>query len=171
MHITRRLIAALQVCKTKEELEDTFMLFHVTNMKQKQRYLLMAMGNPQVFFTPEIPTLKHSYCFIVEQFLSGNWRYAAQLKKALGVFREQEKPLADADIRLLEKLNSCNSQEEITHVFDVEHISGLENRIAALRRVMQATVLHSIPAESTETLTEDYEFECAVFLDSSWRNI
>ena len=61
MHITRRQIAALQVCKTKEELEDTFMLFHVTNMKQKQRYLLMAMGNPQVFFTPEIPTLKHSY--------------------------------------------------------------------------------------------------------------
>ncbi|MGP1577531.1 MAG: hypothetical protein ACTTH7_08670 [Treponema sp.] len=57
------------------------------------------------------------------------------------------------------------------NVFDVEHISGLENRIAALRRVMQATVLHSIPAESTETLTEDYEFECAVFLENSWRNI
>lgn len=171
MHIDNRLIAALQVCKTKEELEDTFILFHVTKIKHKQRYLLMAMGNPHVFFTPETPSVESSYFFIVEQFMSGNWRYAAQLKQGLEILKECKKTLNNADVRLLEKLNTCQNQDDIDSVFDVEHINGLENRIAALRRVMQATVLHSIPFETAETLADDYAFECAVFLEGTWRTL
>lgn len=163
MHIDNRLIAALRVCTSKEQIEETFSLFHVTNIKRKQRYLVLAMYNPTLLFLAQGYSHESRYRLSVEHFLAGTWRLFSERLARI------EKSVDDADRSLLEKLKPCQNQDDIDSVFDAEHINGLDKRIAALRRIMQITVLNSIPHETAETLADDYAFECAVFLEGSWR--
>lgn len=165
MIFDRRLVAALRECKNKEQIEDTFNRFRITNIAEKQRYLNHAMYAPSIFFSSFQPLTEDAvYQMTLEAFTAGHWRYAALCEK-LGLIKE---PLSEADNRILEKLNTCASQHDIDAVFDEEGIHGYRKRCNILRRCMHIQEILGDTGVFSEK--DDYEFDCAVFLESSWRN-
>lgn len=105
MTFDTRIIGALRECKR----EDIFTRFGVTDIQEKQRYLLYAMYAPSMFFSSFQPLTENAvYRMIVESFTAGHWRYRALCGKLDLV----KKPLEDVDNRLLDKLTVCTSQQE-----------------------------------------------------------
>ena len=165
MTFDKRIIGALRECKTKEEIEDTFNRFRISDSAKKQRYLSYAMYAPSIFFSSFQPLTEDAvYQMTLEAFTAGHWRLNPFYEK-LGLIK---KPLGEADNRILEKLNTCTSQHDIDVVFDEEGIHGYSERCDILRRCMRVQEIlgdAGIPAEK-----DDYEFDCAVFLEGSWRD-
>ena len=66
---------------------------------------------------------------------------------------------------MLEKLTTCTSQHNIDAVFDEEGIHDYRERSNILRRCMRVQEIlgdAGIPSEK-----DDYEFDCAVFLEGA----
>ena len=165
MSFDKRIIDALRECKNKEQIEDTFNRFRVTDIAEKQRYLTYAMYAPSYFFSPlTLPTDEQLSEFTLCHFITGYWRLTPFYEK-LGLIK---KPLSEADNRMLKKLNTCTSQQAIDAVFDEEGILGYRERCNALRRCMRVQEILGDIGISSEK--DDYEFDCAVFLDGSWRD-
>ena len=165
MTFDKRIIGALRECKNKEQIEDTFNRFRITNIAEKQRYLNHAMYAPSIFFSSFQPLTEDAvYQMTLEAFTAGHWRYTALCEK-LGLVK---KPLSEADNRMLEKLNTCTSQQEIDAVFEREGIADLRERCNALRRCMRVQEILGDAGISSEK--DDYEFDCAVFLEGSLRD-
>ena len=164
MTFDTRIIGALQECKSKPQIEDIFIRFGVTDIQEKQRYLLYAMYAPSMFFSSFQPLTENAvYRMTLEAFTVGHWRYTALCKKLNLV----KKPLEDADNRLLDKLTICTSQQEIDAVFEREGIADLRKRCNTLRRCMRIQeILGDIGVFSEQ---DDYVFDCAAFLEGSWR--
>ena len=165
MTFDKRIIGALRECKNKEQLEDTFNRFRITDITEKQRYLNYAMYAPSIFFSSFQPfTEDVVYQMTLEAFTAGHWRYTALCEK-LGLVK---KPLEDADSRLLDKLTACTSQHDIDAVFDEEGIHDYRERCNILRRCMRIQeILGDVGISSAK---DDYEFDCAVFLEGSLRD-
>ena len=100
----------------------------------------------------------------LEAFTAGHWRYTALCEK-LGLIK---KPLSEADNRILEKLNTCTSQHDIDAVFEQEGIHDYRERCNVLRRCMRVQEILGDIGISPEK--DDYEFDCAVFLEGSLRD-
>ena len=68
---------------------------------------------------------------------------------------------------LLKNLYTCTDKKQIDDVFDKNGVDSLSERIELLRRCMNVECVYGTP----ETLTDkdDYEFECAVFVEGTWR--
>ena len=125
MSFDKRIIGALQECKSTEQIEDCFIRFGITDIQEKQRYLIYAMYAPSIFFSSFQPLTEDAvYRMTLEAFTAGQWRYTALCKK-LGLVK---RPLEDADNRLLEKLTVCTSQHDIDAVFDEEGIHDYRER-------------------------------------------
>ena len=165
MTFDRRIIGALRECKTEQQIEDTLSCFGITDIQEKQRYLIYAMYAPSIFFSSFQPLTEDAvYQMTLEAFTAGHWRYTALCEK-LGLVK---KPLEDADSRLLDKLTVCTSQHDIDAVFDEEGIHGYRERCNALRRCMRVQEILGDIGISSEK--DDYEFDCAVFLEGSLRD-
>ena len=165
MIFDRRLVAALRECKSTEQIAVVFIHFGITDIQEKQRYLNYAMYAPSYFFSPSTPpTDEQLYEFTLCHFINGYWRLTPFYEK-LGLVK---KPLSEADSRILEKLNTCTSQPDIDTVFDGEGIYGYRERCNILRRCMHVQEIFGDTCVFSEK--DDYEFDCAVFLESSWRN-
>lgn len=166
MTFDTRIIGALRECKSEPQIEDIFTRFGVTDIQEKQRYLLYAMYAPSMFFSSFQPLTEGAvYRMILGSFTAGHWRYSALCGK-LGLVK---KPLEDADNRLLDKLTVCTSQQEIDAVFEREGIADLRERCNTLRRCMRIQeILGDIGVFSEP---DDYDFDCSVFLEGSWRSM
>ena len=106
MTFDKRIIGALRECKSKEEMEDTFNRFRITDSAKKQRHLSYAMYAPSYFFSPSThPTDEQLYEFTLYHFINGYWRLTPFYEK-LGLIKT---PLSEADDRMLEKrYNLCH---------------------------------------------------------------
>ena len=165
MSFDKRIIGALQECKTEQQIEDCFIRFGITDIQEKQRYLIYAMYAPSIFFSSFQPITEDAvYRMTLVAFTAGHWRYSALCKK-LGLVK---KPLEDADNRLLDKLTVCTSQQELDAVFEREGIADLQERCNALRRCMRVQEIVGDAGILFEK--DDYEFDCAVFLEGSLRD-
>ena len=164
MSFDKRIIGALQECKTEQQIEDCFIRFGITDIQEKQRYLIYAMYAPSIFLSSFQPITEDAvYRMTLVVFTAGHWRYSALCKK-LGLVK---KPLEDADNRLLDKLTVCTSQQELDAVFEREGIADLQERCNALRRCMRIQeILGDVGVFSEQ---DDYDFDCAIFLEGSWR--
>jgi len=165
MTFDKRIIGALQECKTEQQIEDCFIRFGITDIQEKQRYLIYAMYAPSYFFSPSTPpTDEQLYEFTLCHFINGYWRLTPFYEK-LGLVK---KPLEDADSRLLDKLTVCTSQQELDAVFEREGIADYRERCNVLRRCMRVQEILGDIGISSEK--DDYEFDCAVFLEGSLRD-
>lgn len=166
MTFDKRIISALRECKTEQQIEDCFIRFGITDIQEKQRHLIYAMYAPSYFFTTKEPLTENDlYNALLYDFISGRWRLTP-LYEQLGLVK---KPLEDADNRLLEKLTVCTSQQEIDAVFEREGIAALHDRCNVLRRCMRIQeIVGTIGVFSEQA---DYNFDCSVFLEGSWRNM
>ena len=68
---------------------------------------------------------------------------------------------------ILKNLYTCTDKTQIDDVFDKNGVDSLLERIKLLRKCMAVERVYGTP----ETLTDkdDYEFECAVFVEGTWR--
>lgn len=166
MTFDKRIIAALRECTNTEQVADTFHRFTVTDIAEKQRYLLYAMYAPSYFFTSQEPLHEQNlYEALLYDFEIGHWRLVPLYEK-LGLVKE---PLSESDSRILDKLTVCTSQQDIDAVFEQEEIRSYRERCNVLRRCMRIQeILGDIGVFSGQ---DDYEFDCAVFLEGSWRNM
>jgi len=165
MTFDKRIIGALRESKTEQQIEDCFIRFGITDIQEKQRYLIYAMYAPSIFFSSFQPLTEDAvYRMTLEAFTAGHWRYTALCEK-LGLVK---KPLEDADSRLLDKLTVCTSQQQIDAVFEREGIADLRERCNVLRRCMRVQEILGDIGISSEK--DDYEFDCAVFLEGSLRD-
>ena len=165
MTFDKRIIGALRECKTKEEIEDTFNRFRISDSAKKQRYLSYAMYAPSIFFSSFQPLTEDAvYQMTLEAFTAGHWRLIP-FYETLGLIKA---PLHEADNQILEKLNTCTSQHDIDAVFDEEGIYDYRERCNALRRCMR--VQETLGDIGISPEKDDYEFDCAVFLEGSWRD-
>ena len=73
----------------------------------------------------------------------------------------------DKIIIILKKLYTCTDKTQIDDIFDKNGVDSLPERIELLRRCMAVERVYGTP----ETLTDkdDYDFECAVFVEGTWR--
>ncbi|MGP1444707.1 hypothetical protein [Treponema sp.] len=166
MTFDKRIIAALRECKSEQQIKEAFNRFRITDIAEKQRYLTYAMYAPSYFFSPSTPpTDEQLYEFTVFHFITGYWRLTPFYEK-LGLVK---KPLSEADNRMLKKLNTCTSQQDIDAVFDEEGIHGYNERCNILRRCMRVQGILGDAGISSEK--DDYAFDCAVFLEGSWRDV
>lgn len=165
MTFDKRIIGALRECKSTEQIAVVFVHFGITDIQEKQRYLLYAMYAPSIFFSSFQPLTEDVvYQMTLEAFTAGHWRYTALCEK-LGLIK---KPLGDADSRLLDKFTVCTSQQDIDAVFDEEGIHGYRERCNILRRCMRVQEILGDVGILFEK--DDYEFDCAVFLEGSLRD-
>jgi len=166
MSFDKRIIGSLRECKSTEQIAVVFIHFGITDIQEKQRYLTYAMYAPSYFFSPSTPpTDEQLYEFTLCHFITGYWRLTPFYEK-LGLVK---KPLSEADNRILEKLNTCTSQHDIDAVFEQEGIHGYRERCNILRRCMRVQeILGDVGVFSEQ---DDYDFDCAVFLEGSWRTM
>lgn len=165
MTFDKRIIGALRECKTEQQIEDCFIRFGIIDIQKKQRYLIYAMYAPSIFFSSFQPITEDAvYRMTLVAFTAGHWRYSALCEK----FGLVKKPLEDADSQLLDKLTVCTSQHDIDAVFDEEGIYDYRERCNALRRCMRVQEILGDIGISPEK--DDYEFDCAVFLEGSLRD-
>ncbi|MDR0598749.1 MAG: hypothetical protein LBG84_01525 [Treponema sp.] len=74
LEIDKRVVGALKPCETRETVEETFGLFHITDMAAKIDYLEDCMGNPLIFFSDGDPDVESRYLTILSMFLTGEWK-------------------------------------------------------------------------------------------------
>lgn len=166
MKINKIVISALRECKTKEDIEDVFCRFDITETTEKQRLLVWAMYAPALFFSSPAPISEDDiYRMTIEQFLSNNWRLVPLYEK-LGLKKPEHD---DYTKEILKKLSSCSSKEDIDFIFETEKIDTYRKRCDVLRRCMGVMEEYGAVGELSEK--DDYQFDCAVFLEGSWRSL
>lgn len=68
---------------------------------------------------------------------------------------------------VLEKLYLCTEKKQIDTVFEEAGITDFQKRINLLRKCMEVENVYGTP--ETISSEEEYEFECAVFEEGTWR--
>jgi hypothetical protein len=70
-----RLIVSLRETRTRENVEDSFNKFSVTDLNEKMEYLEKAMYSPLVFYSSgENTSLEDRYELALQVFLKGSWK-------------------------------------------------------------------------------------------------
>jgi hypothetical protein len=68
---------------------------------------------------------------------------------------------------LVKKLYLCTEKEEIDTLFEENKIADYKERSILLSKCMGVIKSFGISEETTDE--EDYEFDCAVFVEGTWR--
>ena len=68
---------------------------------------------------------------------------------------------------VLRRLYLCTEQEQIEDVFNKYEIKSFKERSDFLKKRMGILETTGTPDDTSEK--EDYEFDCAVFIDGTWR--
>ncbi|MGI5116888.1 hypothetical protein [Treponema sp. SP13] len=68
------LVAGIRECETREEVENTFALFSVSDDKERYDVLVEAMYQPEMFFSTDNPAWKLRYELALELFLTKTWK-------------------------------------------------------------------------------------------------
>lgn len=69
----QRVVGALRECETREQVEDTFGKFAVSDTGEKTNYILESMGNPDVFYAGAVDP-QSAYITNLSAFLTGTWK-------------------------------------------------------------------------------------------------
>lgn len=75
------LIGAIRACVSRNDLETTFGLFHVSDTQEKYDVLVEAMYSPEMFFSSGSPVIEQKYELAVEMFLTMTWKVSSILEK------------------------------------------------------------------------------------------
>lgn len=68
---------------------------------------------------------------------------------------------------VLKKLYLCTEKRQIDKVFSDAEIIGPKEKIDLLRRCMAVNQVYGTPEEISDD--EEFDFECAVFEEGTWR--
>lgn len=68
---------------------------------------------------------------------------------------------------ILKKLHLCTQQEHINRVFSSYNIKSFKEKSDLLKKCMGVIDTFGTTEETTEE--EDYEFDCKVFVEGTWR--
>ncbi len=69
---------------------------------------------------------------------------------------------------VIDNLYSCTEREQIDSIFSEADIKDFKTRITLLDRCMGVSETYGTPEEDL-TDEDEYNFECAVFVEGSWR--
>ena len=159
------MIQKLQKCKNRESVEQVFEKHHIQDISKKRYWLEWAMGVPTLFFTKigdDDITEDEIHALTLEMFFQKRTDLSTLYKK-LGFPLEKE---LKKQKRINEKLDTCFSFEQIDKVLIDEKITDTIEKIKTLREAMGMQSLYGRPLSNPQ---EDYEFDCGVFLEGSWR--
>ena len=168
MKFSKDLILRLREAKDKQQVEDLFKEEGITKIGDKKNYLDWAMYAPSTFFSSRSETIPKEaiYELTLEVFAAKNWKLH-ELYSQLNLINE-EVAYSEAEKILFQKLLDCTSQTEIDNVFINERITDLRERVNILRKVMKVSMVYD--TKGNEVVWDDYSFDCAVFLEGSWKN-
>jgi hypothetical protein len=65
---------AIRACSSKESLETAFNKHKISDIGQRIKLLLKAMGNPAFSYSCGFPEPKERYKIIADTYISGIWR-------------------------------------------------------------------------------------------------
>jgi hypothetical protein len=68
------IIGALQKCKSRESLEETFDLYKIADLEKRIDKLNISMGNPQTFFSSGKISTEDAYELTLQMFLTMSWK-------------------------------------------------------------------------------------------------
>ena len=68
---------------------------------------------------------------------------------------------------VLKKLYLCTEKKQIDDVFNEAGIIHSQEKINLLRKCMEVENVYGTPEKNTDK--DEYEFECAVFTEGTWR--
>lgn len=68
---------------------------------------------------------------------------------------------------VLKKLYLCTAKSQIDSVFDEAAITEPKEKINLLRKCMEVENIYGTPEKISDE--DEYEFECAVFEEGTWR--
>ena len=68
---------------------------------------------------------------------------------------------------IIGKLYTCTAKEQIDTLFEQAHITDPQEKITLLRECMEVESVYGTP--ETITAEDEYDFECAVFVEGTWR--
>lgn len=160
MKIDKRIVPALRECSTAADVEETFRIFGITETKDKQHYVILAMCSPVLFFErTEDATEEDIYKTVLFFFEQKEWRYGLALRK-LGL--PPPSPLAPETQKIFDKLKKCTTQEEIDSILQNEGITETAGKCRILRQCMGFSEYLGEAGKTPDN--DDYEFDCAVFL-------
>ncbi len=168
MKFNKDLILQLREAKDKQQVEDLFKENGITKIGDKKNYLDWAMYAPSTFFSSFSETISKEaiYELTLEVFAAKNWKLH-ELYAQLNLINE-EVAYSEAEKTLFQKLLDCTSQTEVDNVFINERITDLRERVNILRKVMKVNMVYD--TKGNEVDWDDYSFDCAVFLEGSWKN-
>jgi hypothetical protein len=75
MDVNKKAAGALRVgCTTIEDVDETFRIYKITELRDKIEHLVYAMGSPVVFMVPGDGKIESEYATILSAFLTGDWK-------------------------------------------------------------------------------------------------
>jgi len=74
MNINKIVVGALQQCDNKEQIEDTFDRYNISDYSQKSDHIIEAMGSPVLFFSKGELDPESRYATVLSMFLTGEWK-------------------------------------------------------------------------------------------------
>jgi len=74
MNVNKIVVGALQQCDDKDQIEDTFCRYSISDCIQKSDHIVEAMGNPVLFFSRGEADPESRYATVLSMFLTGEWK-------------------------------------------------------------------------------------------------
>jgi hypothetical protein len=68
------IIGALQKCRSRESLEETFNLYKIADLEKRIDQLNKSMGSPQTFFSSGKISTEETYELTLQMFLTMSWK-------------------------------------------------------------------------------------------------
>ncbi|MEL5720891.1 MAG: hypothetical protein P1P59_07160 [Treponemataceae bacterium] len=84
------------------------------------------------------------------------------MRKALDVMVAHDKVES-----IIKSLFTCTTKDQIDNIFAKNEIIDFQQKIELLRRCMEVKSVYGTPEEIS--LEDEYDFECAVFVEGTWR--
>lgn len=158
-------VIQLRELKEKSQVEEIFKKYNITRLHDKQKYLEWAMYAPTTFFSGFTqPTEEGIYELTLEIFSLKQWKMH-ELYEKLHLLNDNVL-LNKKEKELKEELLTCTTQSEVNSVFEKHNITTSLEKINKLRKFMNVGTVYD-----SGTTEEDFEFDSAVFLEGSWKNI
>lgn len=68
---------------------------------------------------------------------------------------------------IIKSLYTCTDKEQVEQIFIQNGVKKAEEKIKLLRECMEIEAVYGTPENISPE--DDYEFECAVFVEGTWR--
>lgn len=166
MTFNPNIVKQLREVETKEQIAEIFDKNNVTRTRHKQNYLHWAMYAPTTFYSSFTELNEENiYEITKEMFLAKKWKLH-ELYEKMNLLRA-DVLLTEVEKQRKEQLLNCNTIQEINDVFEKAGITSYIDRMSELRKYMEAGYVYE--TSQAPITKDDYDFECAVFLDKTWR--